>query len=248
MAFDLNQFREVYFSELGEHLAVIGDCLAAMEEGDVSETLVREAYLHAHSIKGASATFEHDDVSARAGILANVFDAAAEGRVVLDGRALGGCRVALQQLMDCVSVHRGEQGKGRAAEARGSQSIGAAEQGGREQTEALAPEQLLAGVRGIVAEIREQIARMECINREHAALAARVEGLLMQFAHEIELLSEHPVIAGLADVLEEAGLTGSEGEGFDGFADVRKGRRRAGPVPKVRAGRRGALADEWEEH
>lgn len=252
MAFDLKQFREVYFAEMEEHLSVIGECLAAMEHGKVSAGLAQEAYRRAHSIKGASATFEHEEVSDRARILANVFDAVAEGRLTLNGRSLAGCRTALEQLVQRVEACRVESGsiprcEGIVGEGGRAPKGATGERGDTGEPEL---EGLIAGIRAIVGEIREQVARMEQINREHAAMAARVEGLLQRFGHEIEALSAHPAIGRLTEVLEEASLiysTELDAE-RDGIAPTARRRRKGAPLPKVRVGRKGLLADEWEEH
>lgn len=245
MAFDLNQFRDVYFAEVDEHLSAIGACLARMAEAGACAGVAGEAFRHAHSIKGASATFGHVEASALAGVLANVFDAAANRGLVLDARALEGCRTALAQLGGLLAAPRGEGRVDPASAGSDRGALGEDDVCGDAELAALA-----AGVVRTVAEIRGLVARMEALNREQGAIAQRVENLLQRFGHEIDALAAHPALGRLSELLEEAdgSYMADADDGRHGDAPILRRRRKGGALPKVRAGCRGGLADEWEEH
>ena len=238
MAFDLNQFRAVYFAEVDEHLSAIAACLARMAAAGPDVEVAAEAYRHAHSIKGASATFGHGDVSALAGVLANVFDAVVNRGLVLDARALAGCRTAMERLGALLADSRGDLGGTAAVEAVPDEALGGGQVAEAEGSGEAELETLTRGLESTVAEIRELVARMESLNLEQGAIAARVEHLLQRFGDEMDALAERPALGRLAALDEDH---------HDGGVVLRR-RRKGTPLPKVRAGCRGGLADEWEEH
>ncbi|BAL25561.1 Hpt domain-containing protein [Azoarcus sp. KH32C] len=243
MGLDLTEFREVFFDEVAEHLAIIQRCLREIASGKAGAHVIAEAYRCAHSIKGGSATFGFDEMRDRAGSLAGVLDLARQGRLVLDAAALDTCCDAQAVLAAQLAARRcGTEMMGVTVQTCAADPNGLKLDAGHPDTggEAAAGriETAVVNLQQTAAHMQQMMTRLEQLSREHAELADRAASTALQFERQMAELLNDPALAershGLATGLERAGR-------------VRRGE--GAPLPKVKSagtGRR-SLEQEWEE-
>ncbi|HJV25715.1 MAG TPA: Hpt domain-containing protein [Aromatoleum sp.] len=242
MVLDLTEFREVFFDEVAEHLAIIQRCLREIARGNVGAHVIAEAYRCAHSIKGGSATFGFDEMRDRAGSLAGVLDLAREGRLVLDAAALDTCCDAQATLAAQLAARRcGTQVCGVAVQ---TPALGACVEHDGGEPEASAGgaagriETAVVNLQQTAAHMQQMMTRLEQMSREHAELADCAASMALQFERQMAELLKDPALADRSSVP-------AMGLGRAGHARRGEG----APLPKVKAagtGRR-SLEQEWEE-
>lgn len=235
MAFDLKQFRSVFFDEADELLAAIAATLAHLAPGADAASAMRDAYRWAHSVKGSSSTFGYSDITAIAGALAGVFEAVAEGRQVFDERVMEGCRTAHARLVELLAARRTEAGLG------GEETTAVVDGAVAQETEASGGADEMDVLRATAREIHAMVTRMEDLTREQAVLAGRTEAALLQFEMQLKWMDR------LVAAAEEkaAGMPGDDAGEVAQGVKCRHRRNRVGPLPKVRGGH--GLVDEWED-
>lgn len=268
MVFDLSQFREVFFDEASEHLAIMASCLERLEPAAPAADVIAETYRCAHSIKGASATFGFDEMAGLARAMSQLLDKVRQGQVALDDRLIDACSDARDVLCAQLAARRrGAQVGDETAAAVLSRLVGAAEeaapvtaqpavaQGVIDATHSKAA--TVAVLQETVMRMQALVARMEILSREQAVLVEQASAAVQEFERQVGALvggrplarSEQDVPAVQADVAAKTRKPVVPGKAMQG-AVIRPSRRGCGaPLPKVRelASQRRSLEQEWEE-
>ena len=108
MSLDMSQFYQVFFEETEEHLASIETLLLRIDEQQPSAGDVAEIFRAAHSIKGSSATFGFDDMSALTHELEDLLDRVRKGSLALTRAMIDAGLEAVDVLRNLLDAHRGE--------------------------------------------------------------------------------------------------------------------------------------------
>lgn len=260
MVFDLSQFQSVFFDEAGEHLAIIGACLEGLDPAHEAAAAIDEAYRCAHSIKGASATFGFEEMSALARALCELLQGVRQGQVLLDDAIVAACRDAHGVLTAQLAARR--SGATAADVAAGGivdrlQALGVDSLAGMAAGIAMAHVDTPRGAAGrsvaslheTAAAIGQMLVRMEALSREHAALVAQTAATVREFERQMRDLLDGPAFAG--DVVRrQAAVAVPRGRKSAKMAVMRPVQRSCGaPVPKVKESAlpRRSLEQEWEE-
>ncbi len=99
MSFDLNEFLDMFFEEVAEHLGMLERIFLEMNaSGSAAADDIDTAFRAAHSIKGGAGTFGFSEVQSLAHALENALDAIRKGNLAISDRVIAVFLEALDAL------------------------------------------------------------------------------------------------------------------------------------------------------
>ncbi|MCA9213570.1 MAG: Hpt domain-containing protein, partial [Planctomycetales bacterium] len=108
MQIDLSRFRATFFEEAGDHLEVMEASLLQLESSPDDRELLNQIFRGAHSIKGASSTFDMKGVASFTHVLENLLDRMRDGQVQADTELIGLLFRSIDTLTGLIDSERDE--------------------------------------------------------------------------------------------------------------------------------------------